>query len=110
MLPYVGSNFVPSYQHVISEPFEPSPFMPGDTRVFEDDFNPIDSKLEREADADASISLPMNEKENSTRENNVAKIKVVVCQNSIDTYAYLCVKHLERSDFPCLAIGTFHMH
>lgn len=52
--------------------------MPGVSRVFEDDFDPINSKLEREADIDASISLPMNEKENSTRENNVAKIKVVV--------------------------------
>ena len=58
--------------------------MPGDTRVIEDDFSPINSKQERgEADADASISLPMNEKENSTRENNVAKIKVVVCQSFI---------------------------
>ncbi|TKY72599.1 Kinesin-13A protein [Spatholobus suberectus] len=66
-------------EHVVSEPFEPSPFMPGDTRVFEDDFNPISSKLESgEADADASISLPMNDKEYSTRENNVAKIRVVV--------------------------------
>jgi kinesin family protein 2/24 len=70
---------------MISEPFEPSP-MPGDTRVFGDDFYPINSKLEKEADVDASINLPMNEKENSTRENNVAKIKVVVCQNFIDTY------------------------
>ncbi|MCI31650.1 kinesin motor catalytic domain protein, partial [Trifolium medium] len=51
--------------------------MPGDTRVFGDDFYPINSKLEKEADVDASINLPMNEKENSTRENNVAKIKVV---------------------------------
>lgn len=58
--------------------------MPEDTRVFEDDFNPINSKLEsREADVDASTSLPMNEKEYSTRENNVAKIKVVVRQNFI---------------------------
>ncbi|KAK7354815.1 hypothetical protein VNO80_20314 [Phaseolus coccineus] len=66
-------------EHVVSEPFEPSPFMPGDARVFEDDFNPINCKLESgEADADASISLPMNEKEYSTRENNVAKIRVVV--------------------------------
>ncbi|WJX23541.1 Kinesin-like protein KIN-13A [Trifolium repens] len=64
-------------EHMISEPFEPSP-MPGDTRVFGDDFYPINSKLEKEADVDASINLPMNEKENSTRENNVAKIKVVV--------------------------------
>jgi len=62
--------------------------MPGDARVFEDDFNPINYKLESgEADADASISLPMNEKEYSTRENNVAKIRVVVCQNFI----YICI-------------------
>ncbi|XP_020226348.1 kinesin-like protein KIN-13A [Cajanus cajan] len=65
-------------EHVISEPFEPSPFMPGGARVFEDDFNPISRKQEREADADASVFLPTNEKENNTRENNVAKIKVVV--------------------------------
>ncbi|PNX58059.1 kinesin-like protein Klp10A-like [Trifolium pratense] len=51
--------------------------MPGDTRVFGDDFYPINSKLEK-ADVDASIKLPMNEKENSTRENNVAMIKVVI--------------------------------
>ncbi|PNX57418.1 kinesin-like protein Klp10A-like, partial [Trifolium pratense] len=62
-------------EHMISEPLEPSP-MPGDTRVFGDDFYPINSKLEK-ADVDASIKLPMNEKENSTRENNVAMIKVV---------------------------------
>ncbi|KAL1334826.1 hypothetical protein HN51_063781 [Arachis hypogaea] len=66
-------------EHVISEPFEPSPFMAGGTRVFEDELNPITSNQERgEADADASSFLPVNEKENSTRENNVAKIKVVV--------------------------------
>ncbi|KAK7329443.1 hypothetical protein VNO77_23612 [Canavalia gladiata] len=66
-------------EHVISEPFEPSPFMPGDTGVFEDDFNPINSKLESgEVDTEASISVSMNEKENNTRENNVAKIRVVV--------------------------------
>ncbi|KAK8470884.1 hypothetical protein PHAVU_003G097001 [Phaseolus vulgaris] len=66
-------------EHVISEPFEPSPFMPGGARTFEDDFNPISRKQERrEADADASVFLPTNEKENNTRENNVAKIKVVV--------------------------------
>ncbi|CAL0301612.1 unnamed protein product [Lupinus luteus] len=66
-------------EHVISEPFEPSPFIPGDNGVFEDDFDPINITLDRgEADVDASISLPVNDKESSTRENNVAKIKVVV--------------------------------
>jgi len=55
--------------------------MPGGARAFEDDFNPINRKQERgEADADASVFVPTNEKENNTRENNVAKIKVVVCQ------------------------------
>lgn len=54
--------------------------MPGDARVFEDDFYPINNKLESgEADADTSISVPINEKEYSTRENSVAKIRVVVC-------------------------------
>lgn len=52
--------------------------MPGGTRVFEDDFNPVSSKHGGEADTDASLLLSVNEKEN-TRENNVAKIKVVVC-------------------------------
>jgi len=55
--------------------------MPGGTRGFVDDFNSISRKQERgEADSDASLFLPTNEKENNTRENNVAKIKVVVCQ------------------------------
>jgi kinesin family member 2/24 len=69
---------------MISDSFEQSSIIPGDTRVFEDDFYPINSKLEKEAEVDTSFSLPMNEKENSTRENNVAKIKVVVCKKFID--------------------------
>jgi len=77
---------------MISESFEQSPIIPGDTRVFEDDFYPFNSKLEKEVEVDASISLPMNEKENSTRENNVAKIKVVVCQNFIQLYT--CIAYI----------------
>ncbi|XP_019463571.1 PREDICTED: kinesin-like protein KIN-13A isoform X2 [Lupinus angustifolius] len=65
-------------EHAISEPFEPSPFLPEATRVFEDNFNSTRSKEIGEADANASHFLPINEKENNTRENNVAKIKVVV--------------------------------
>ncbi|CAL0325803.1 unnamed protein product [Lupinus luteus] len=65
-------------EHAISEPFEPSPFMPEATRVFEDDFNSTRSKEIGEPDVNASHFLPINEKENNTRENNVAKIKVVV--------------------------------
>ncbi|CAK7333209.1 unnamed protein product [Dovyalis caffra] len=65
--------------HVISEPFDPSPLMPGVSKGFENDFNLTSSRQQREqTDADLSVPFPSNEKENSTKENNVAKIKVVV--------------------------------
>ncbi|XP_038723240.1 kinesin-like protein KIN-13A isoform X1 [Tripterygium wilfordii] len=65
--------------HVISEPFEPSPFMPGGTKEFENDFNMTVGRQQKEQiDTDASVPFPAVEKENNTRENNVAKIKVVV--------------------------------
>ncbi|KAK6161178.1 hypothetical protein DH2020_004559 [Rehmannia glutinosa] len=65
--------------HVISEPFEPSPFMPAVTKAFESDFDGIASRQQRgQTDAEAPAGLSANEKENSARENNVAKIKVVV--------------------------------
>lgn len=67
-------------QHTISEPFEPSPFIPGNTKVFEEDFDmPVGWQPREQTDAEASVSFPTNEKEISGRENNVAKIKVVVC-------------------------------
>ncbi|XP_023006297.1 kinesin-like protein KIN-13A isoform X2 [Cucurbita maxima] len=66
-------------EHVISEPFEPSPFIPSGTRPFEDEFNIASSRQPRsQADEDAVATLPVIEKENVARENNVAKIKVVV--------------------------------
>ncbi|EOY06526.1 hypothetical protein QUC31_016225 [Theobroma cacao] len=67
-------------EHVISEPFEPSPFMPGANKAFENEFNVTTSRQQKEQNnADASASLfSVNEKEIGTRENNVAKIKVVV--------------------------------
>ncbi|XP_039015622.1 kinesin-like protein KIN-13A isoform X2 [Hibiscus syriacus] len=67
-------------EHVIPEPFEPSPFMPRLNKEFEDELIVTTSLQEKELnDADASASLfSANEKEMSTRENNVAKIKVVV--------------------------------
>ncbi|XVF66216.1 hypothetical protein PTKIN_Ptkin10aG0017600 [Pterospermum kingtungense] len=69
-------------EHVISEPFEPSPFMPGVNKAFENEINGTTGRQPKEqsdADADASATLfTANEKETSTRENNVAKIKVVV--------------------------------
>ncbi|GAV74913.1 Kinesin domain-containing protein [Cephalotus follicularis] len=66
-------------EHVMSEPFEPSPFMAGGARAFENDFNMTSgTQLREQTDADTSIPFPANDKETNTRENNVAKIKVVV--------------------------------
>ncbi|CAH2053535.1 unnamed protein product [Thlaspi arvense] len=62
-------------EHVITEPFEPSPFMPSVNKEFEEDFNLPDNRQQRQqADAEPLGSLPKSEKEN----NSVAKIKVVV--------------------------------
>lgn len=64
---------------MISEPFEPSPFMPSVNQAFEEEFNvPANRKQLQEQDAEPSSSFPRSEKESSGRENNVAKIKVVV--------------------------------
>ncbi|CAK9138984.1 unnamed protein product [Ilex paraguariensis] len=66
-------------EHVISEPFEPSPFMPAVTEAFDSDFDVMTSRQQRgQVDDDAPVGLPTNGKENNTKENNVAKIKVVV--------------------------------
>lgn len=63
----------------MSEPFEPSPFMPGGMKSFEDEFNLTSGGQQSgQPDQDASVPLAQSEKE-STKENNVAKIKVVVC-------------------------------
>lgn len=64
-------------QHVMSEPFEPSPFMPSGTRGFDNDLNVATGGQQR-GQPDSDVSYPANDKE-ITRENNVAKIKVVVC-------------------------------
>ncbi|XP_042517905.1 kinesin-like protein KIN-13A [Macadamia integrifolia] len=63
-------------EHVMSEPFEPSPFMPV-SKGFEDDFDGTSSRQQR-VQTDVSTRLPTNEKEASIKESNVAKIKVVV--------------------------------
>ncbi|KAL3505728.1 hypothetical protein ACH5RR_031110 [Cinchona calisaya] len=66
-------------EHVISEPFEPSPFMPAASKAFDSDFEVMTSQQQKgQTDADAQSGLLTNEKDSSTRENNVAKIKVVV--------------------------------
>ncbi|PSR85118.1 Kinesin-like protein [Actinidia chinensis var. chinensis] len=65
-------------EHIISDPFETSPFMPGVPQTFDNDFDMMTSRQERgQIDADTSVGLP-REKENNARENNMAKIKVVV--------------------------------
>ncbi|EPS57740.1 hypothetical protein M569_17077, partial [Genlisea aurea] len=63
--------------HVITEPFEPSPFMPDSTKAFESDLDGIPPPGAQSLDAEAPSGLPLNEKE-SSKENNVAKIKVLV--------------------------------
>lgn len=64
----------------MSEPFEPSPFMPSVSEAFDNDHEVLTSRQQRgQTDGDALPILPTNMKENSARENNVAKIKVVVC-------------------------------
>ncbi|GMI70303.1 hypothetical protein like AT3G16630 [Hibiscus trionum] len=68
-------------EHAISEPFEPSPFMPGVNKAFDNEFNGTTSwqqKEQSEADASASLFSATEKEISSTRENNVAKIKVVV--------------------------------
>lgn len=58
--------------------------MPAVTKAFENDLDVITIRPQRgQTDAEAPVGLSANEKENSTRENNVAKIKVVVCQVSL---------------------------
>ncbi|KAH9683466.1 kinesin-like protein KIN-13A [Citrus sinensis] len=66
-------------EHMISEPFEPSPYIPSISKGFENDFNLTAGWQQKEqTDADASAPVPTNEKESNARENNVAKIRVVV--------------------------------
>uniref|UniRef100_A0A1J3DWG5 Kinesin-like protein n=1 Tax=Noccaea caerulescens TaxID=107243 RepID=A0A1J3DWG5_NOCCA len=62
-------------EQMITEPFEPSPFMPSVNKEFEEDFNlPANRQQRQQTDAEPLGSLPKSEKEN----NSVAKIKVVV--------------------------------
>ncbi|XP_076909271.1 kinesin-like protein KIN-13A [Bidens hawaiensis] len=66
-------------ENVTSEPFEDSPFMPAMTSAVDNDYDVLPSWQQRgQTDIDASYGLPTLEKESSSRENNVAKIKVVV--------------------------------
>jgi kinesin family protein 2/24 len=62
------------WQDVDSEPFEPSPFMPKETDD-EDDDDVLTGNQQGLAD---NYNAVTSEKESTNRENNVAKIKVVV--------------------------------
>uniref|UniRef100_A0A0E0KYM6 Kinesin-like protein n=1 Tax=Oryza punctata TaxID=4537 RepID=A0A0E0KYM6_ORYPU len=60
-------------EDVASEPFEPSPFIPKEMDEDEDDMIPGSQQGPSD-----NYNAVANEKENTARENNVAKIKVVV--------------------------------
>ncbi|CAA0817500.1 Kinesin-13A [Striga hermonthica] len=65
--------------HVIIEPFEPSPFMPAVTEAFESDCEIASRQQRGQTDTtEAPAGSAVTEIESSTRENNLAKIKVVV--------------------------------
>ncbi|OIT30964.1 kinesin-13a [Nicotiana attenuata] len=66
-------------EHVISEPFEPSPFMPAVNKAFDGDFDaPTNQHQKTSPNTDAATGFLPVEKENNARESNVAKIKIVV--------------------------------
>lgn len=57
--------------------------MPAVSNAIESDFDMMANRLQKvQTDVDAPVVFYTNEKESSTRENNVAKIKVVVCSSS----------------------------
>lgn len=65
--------------NVISDSFEPSPFMPAVNKALYGDFDVLNGFQQKShIDLDASTGVPGNELETNARENNVAKIKVVV--------------------------------
>lgn len=67
--------------------------MPGPTTSFNDDPNFVSNKHQvgqGQADADASVGLTTFEKESSSRENNVAKIRVVV--SILNLFVMLCAR------------------
>ncbi|XP_042054997.1 kinesin-like protein KIN-13A [Salvia splendens] len=84
--------------HVIPEPFDPSPFMPAVTKAFETDAVGLANRQQRgQMDAEAPVGS-FNEKELSTRENNVAKIKVVVRKRPLNK------KELARKEDDVVAV------
>ncbi|KAG6435443.1 hypothetical protein SASPL_100317 [Salvia splendens] len=84
--------------HVISDPFESSPFMPAVTKAFDTDIVGVANRQQRgQMNAEAPIGS-LNEKELGTRENNVAKIKVVVRKRPLNK------KELARKEDDVVAV------
>ncbi|XP_019070312.1 kinesin-like protein KIN-13A isoform X1 [Solanum lycopersicum] len=72
-------------EHVNSEPFEPSHFMPAVNYSFDGDFDaPTSQQQKPSPDTDTAAEFPPVDKENNARENNVAKIKVVVRKRPVN--------------------------
>lgn len=71
------------FQHVISEPFEPPPFIPSATKAFDSELDFTTSQQQKgQTDMDAPSGLPTTtDRDTISRENNVAKIRVVVCSS-----------------------------
>ncbi|KAI3828609.1 hypothetical protein L1987_02714 [Smallanthus sonchifolius] len=66
-------------ESVMSEPFEQLPFVPATTKATDNDYDVLANRQQRgQTDVDTSYGFPTLEKEINSRENNVAKIKVVV--------------------------------
>lgn len=68
-------SFLSFLQHVMSEPFELPQFIP--SNGLDENFDAMTHKQQR-GQMDSNIIASAGEKEMSTKENNVAKIKVVV--------------------------------
>nr|XP_016489199.1 PREDICTED: kinesin-13A-like isoform X2 [Nicotiana tabacum] len=90
-------------EHVNSEPFEPSPFMPAANGAFDSNFDaPTHRQQKAQPEADIADGLPIIEKESNARENNVAKIKVVVYRATVEP---IIPTIFQRTKATCFAYG-----
>lgn len=89
--------FVFFWQHITTEPFEPSPFIP--PRDFDDDCDTLSGR--QQGPVDGNFKVPISEKEINVKESSIAKIKVVVrcvldsaliSNDGIVTYAILTMQ------------------
>lgn len=72
-----------SWQHVMPEPFEPSPTIP---KGYDYELDAMASRQQKEQ-TDSTFRLSVNDKESTAKESNLAKIKVVVR----DFFPLLCL-------------------